>query len=269
MPDTEKLHQFLGKMVTDMGAAMNAALVLIGDKLGLYSALAEKGPMTSEDLAKATSTDERYVREWLTSQAASGYVEYDGKSKFSMTPEQTMVFSDPESPVAMAGAFDVIAAAWRDEPQITDAFKTGKGVGWHEHHPCLFPGTERFFRSGYKANLVSNWLPALEGVVKELETGEWLPMSAAAMVLLQLSWHKRSRSPNLSGLTIMTLQYNACGNPPHEAGLSKRVRFEIAKAKEYPGQYDLVSFFDCLHDMGDPQGAAAHVCQTLKPGGYG
>jgi SAM-dependent methyltransferase len=267
MPDTDKLHQFLGKMVTDMGAAMNASLVLIGDKLGLFKALADKGPMSSEELAKATGTHERYVREWLSSQAASGYVEYDGKSKFSLTAEQAMVFADPESPVAMAGAFDVIAAAWRDEPKITEAFTSGKGVGWHEHHPCLFRGTERFFRSGYKANLVSNWLPALEGVVQKLEKGGIVADVGCGHGASTLIMAEAFPKAEFVGFDYHDASIQRAREAAKEAGLAKRVRFDIAKAKEYPGKYDLVCFFDCLHDMGDPQGAAAHVRQTLKPDG--
>src|SRR5690242_10545310 len=244
MSDPEKLHQFLGKMVTDMGAAMNAALVLIGDRLGLYRALAEKGPMTSEELAKATGTHERYVREWLSSQAASGYLEYDGKSKFSMSPEQAMVFADPDSPVAMAGAFDVIAAAWRDEPKITEAFKSGKGVGWHEHHPCLFRGTERFFRSGYKANLVANWLPALDGAVEKLQQGGMVADVGCGHGASTLIMAEAFPKAEFVGFDYHDASIQRAREAAKEAGMDKRVRFEIAKAKEYPGSYDLVCFFD-------------------------
>jgi SAM-dependent methyltransferase len=267
MADTDKLHQFLGKMVTDMGAAMNASLVLIGDRLGLFKALGDKGPMTSEELAKATGTHERYVREWLSSQAASGYVEYDGTSKFSLTPEQAMVFADPDSPVAMAGAFDVIAAAWRDEPKITEAFTSGKGVGWHEHHPCLFRGTERFFRSGYKANLVSNWLPALDGVVQKLEAGGIVADVGCGHGASTLIMAQAFPKAEFVGFDYHDASIERAREAAKDAGLGKRVSFEIAKAKEYPGKYDLVCFFDCLHDMGDPTGAAAHVRETLKPDG--
>src|SRR5262245_46895197 len=167
--DEAKLNQFVGRMLGDMGATLNGALVLVGDRLGLYKALAKLGRTNAASLAKATGTAERYVREWLSAQAAHGYITYDKATQtFSLSPEQAMVFANEESPVFLAGFFDVAAAAYRDEPKITDAFKSGRGVGWHEHHRCLFCGTERFFRPGYNHNLVGGWLPALEGVVAKL-----------------------------------------------------------------------------------------------------
>ncbi|MFK4655183.1 hypothetical protein ABIF97_005117 [Bradyrhizobium japonicum] len=170
--DSDRLNAFMGKMITEVGAAMNASLVLLGDKLGLYRALAAKGPMNSAELASATGTNERYVREWLASQAASGYVEYDSTSgKFSMLPEQALALADEDSPVFLGAVGNVIAAAFLDEPKITDAFKSGKGVGWNRRSECLFCGTARFFRTGYMHHLVQEWLPALEGVVDKLKRG--------------------------------------------------------------------------------------------------
>jgi 2-polyprenyl-3-methyl-5-hydroxy-6-metoxy-1,4-benzoquinol methylase len=159
-------------MVVELGAAANAALVLIGDKLGLYRTLAEHGPMNAEELAEKTSTHERYIREWLSAQAASGYIDYDeAADKFSVTPEQAAVFADPESPVNMAGGFYSLAAVFADEPKLTRAFQSGDGVGWGDHSECLFCGTERFFRPGYKAHLVDEWLPALKDVTAKLTDG--------------------------------------------------------------------------------------------------
>ena len=170
--DDAKLGELLGKFVGDFGAALHAATVIIGEKLGLYKALAAAGPLTPRELAAKTETTERYVREWLAAQAASGYVEYDAKAgRFHMTPEQAMVLADDTSPTYVPGAFLIAASVFKDEPTITEAFRTGKGVGWHEHHADLFHGTARFFRPGYAANLISSWLPALEGVVPRLEAG--------------------------------------------------------------------------------------------------
>ena len=170
--DQSKLEAFQGKMVGDMGAAVSAALVIVGDKLGLYKALTEIGPATPERLANATETSERYVREWLAAQAAAGYLEYDRLTGlFSMTPEQSAVFADDGGPAFMAGGFELLAAMFRDEPKVTAVFKSGKGMGWHEHDACLFRGTERFFRPGYNANLTSAWIPAMDGIEDRLKVG--------------------------------------------------------------------------------------------------
>ena len=171
-PDPVRLEAFVGRMVSDMGAAMSGALIITGTKLGLYKALQDGGPATSSQLAARVNAAERYVREWLSAQAASGYVDYDSASgQFSLSPEQAMVFANEDSPVYLAPAYEVIASGYIDEQKVTDAFLTGKGVGWHEHHECLFRGTERFFRPGYRAHLVQDWLPALDGVVAKLEAG--------------------------------------------------------------------------------------------------
>ena len=167
-----KLNDFMGKMMGDMGAAMSAALVLIGDRLGLYRAMADAGPLTSEELAQKTNTTERYIREWLAAQAAAGYLTYDARTKrYELPAEQAMALAQEGSPVFVPGAFHIVASMFRDEPKISQAFRTGKGVGWHEHDHALFHGTERFFRPGYNANLVNAWLPALDGAVEKLERG--------------------------------------------------------------------------------------------------
>jgi len=263
-----KLNEFVGKMVGDMGAAMTGALMLVGDKLGLYKELA-KGALTSTALAERTGTAERYVREWLAAQAAAGYVEYDAaKQTYTLSPEQAMVFAEEGSPVFMPGFAEAIAAVWRDEPKITDAFKSGKGVGWHEHDPCLFRGTERFFRPGYAAHLVEHWLPALDGVVEKLQRGARVAdvgCGHGASTIIMAQAFPRSR---FFGFDYHAPSIERAKQAATEAGVADRTGFEVAPAKSYPGSgYDLVAFFDCLHDMGDPVGASRHVRETLAPDG--
>jgi SAM-dependent methyltransferase len=266
--DEVKLHEFVGKMIGDMGGAISGALMLVGDKLGLYKELAT-GPQTSVELAERTGTAERYVREWLSANAAAGYVGFDDATgQFSMSAEQAMVFADEGSPVFMPGFAEAIAAMWRDEPKITEAFRTGKGVGWHEHDPCLFRGTERFFRPGYAANLVSNWLPALDGVVEKLRRGARVAdvgcgHGASTLIMAQAFPNSRFSGFDYHQPSIERAQHAA-----QEAGVADRVQFAVAPAKAFPGNgYDLVAFFDCLHDMGDPIGAARHVREALADDG--
>ena len=234
----DKLNAFMGKMVTDLGAAMNASLMLVGDKLGLYKTLAAKGPMNSSELAKATGTAERYVREWLAAQAASGYVEYDTASgKFAMQPEQAMALADEDSPVFMGAAANVVAASFLDEPKIADAFKTGKGVGWHRRSECLFCGTERFFRTGYKHHLVQEWLPALDGVVDKLKRG-----ATVADVGCGHGASTHADGEGISEVALPRLRLSrsldrvARASGAKEAGVGDRVSFDVATAKTYPGQ---------------------------------
>ncbi len=266
--DNGKLEQFLEKMVGDMGAATSAALVLLGDKLGLYKALADAGPSDSVKLAELTGTTERYLREWLAAQAAAGYVEYDaGSEKFSMTPEQTAVFADEDSPAYMAGAFHGIASMFLDEPKITDAFRTGDGVAWHEHSPCLFCGTEKFFRPGYMANLVSEWIPALDGVREKLERGAKVADVGCGHGVSTVVMAEAFPNSKFIGFDYHERSVLRAREVAREARVSN-VSFEVAAAKDYPGNdYDLVAFFDCLHDMGDPVGAAAHVLKSLNTDG--
>lgn len=267
--DDVKLHAFMGKMVGDMGAAMSGALVIVGAKLGLYKALAEIGPATSEALAARTGLAERYVREWLAAQAASGFVDYDADAHaFAMSPEQAAALADEESPVYVASAFELIASAYIDEPKITDAFRTGKGVGWHEHHECLFRGTERFFRPGYRANLVQSWLPALDGVVDRLRDGAKVAdigCGAGASTVIMAQAFPES---DFVGMDYHGPSIDRAREAAREAGDPTNLRFEVAAAKDAPGgDYDLVACFDCLHDMGDPVGAARRVREMLKPDG--
>ena len=267
--DTDKLNVFMGKMLVDVGAAMSASLMLIGDKLGLYKALARGGPMTSAELANATSTTERYVREWLAAQAAAGYVDYDSSStKFSMSPEQAMVFADEESPVFMGAVGDLVAATILDEPKISQAFRTGKGVGWNERSTCLFCGTARFFRTSYKHHLVQEWLPALEGVIAKLEAGAVVAdvgcgHGISTMLMAQAFPKSRFYGFDYHDGSIVAARQNA-----ESAGLQDRLSFEVHSGKTFPSRgYDLVCFFDCLHDMGDPVGALRHVRQTIASDG--
>ena len=267
--DEAKLNQFVGRMLGDMGASLNGALVLVGDRLGLYKALAKLGRANAAGLAKATGTAERYVREWLSAQAAHGYITYDKATQtFSLSPEQAMVFANEESPVFLAGFFDVAASAYRDEPKITDAFKSGRGVGWHEHHRCLFCGTERFFRPGYNHNLIGSWLPALDGVVAKLERGAVVAdvgCGHGASTILMAKAYPKSK---FYGFDYHAPSIEAAHDAAAAAGVADRISFEIAAAKDFPAHgYDLVCFFDCLHDMGDPAGAAAHVRKTLARDG--
>lgn len=265
----DALHEFLGKAVVDFGAAFHAALVRIGDKLGLYKALAQGGPQTPAELAKRTNTAERYVREWLCNQAAGGYVSYDAAAgKFFLSEEQAFTMADENSPAFLPGAFQVALGALRAEEKIAERFKTGEGLGWHEHHHEVFTGTERFFRPGYAANLMTAWIPALEGVSAKLERGARVAdvgcgLGASTILMAQAYPASQFTGFDYHDKSIETARENA-----RKAGVSERARFEIAKAKDYPGTgYDFVTFFDCLHDMGDPAGASAHVLQSLKPDG--
>jgi len=264
----DRLNAFLGKMVGDLGAVATGALVVLGDRLGLFKAMRAAGRLSAAELATRTGTHERYVREWLSGQAAAGYVEYDdGADQFYLSPEQEMVFADEDSPAFMAGAFEVMASLWIDEPKVSEAFRSGKGVGWHDHSTCLFRGTERFFRPGYNANLIESWLPALDGVLEKLEHGAQVAdvgCGHGASTVLMARAFPRS---NFTGFDYHSPSIERACKAAELAGVAANARFQVASAKAYPGTYDLVTFFDCLHDMGDPAGAAAHVHQSLKADG--
>lgn len=267
--DKGKLEAFQGKMIGDMGAAISAALVLIGDKLGLYRILTEIGPASPAEMAQAAGAAERYVREWLAAQAAAGYVEYDRKTgQFSMSPEQSMVFADEGGPAFMAGGFELLAAMFRDEAKVTDVFRSGKGLGWHEHDSCLFRGTERFFRPGYNANLTSAWIPALEGVEARLDKGARVAdvgCGHGASTVLMAKAYPNSR---FYGFDYHEPSIERARQAAKEAGVEDRVEFEVASAKDFNGgAYDMVAIFDALHDMGDPVGAARHIRESLAPDG--
>jgi SAM-dependent methyltransferase len=265
----DKLNVFIGKILGDVGAAMNASLMLIGDKLGLYKTLSEKGPFTSAELAQATNTSERYVREWLSAQAASGYVEYDAASgKFSMTPEQILVFGDDDSPVFMGAVGNLVAATFIDEPKVSDAFKTGKGVGWNQRSECLFCGTARFFRTGYKHHLVQEWLPSLDGVVEKLKRGARVADVGCGHGVSTRMMAEAFPNSRFFGFDYHPGSIEAARQATKDAGFGDRVHFDVHSAKTYPADnYDLICFFDCLHDMGDPVGAMKHVRKTMAPDG--
>ncbi len=266
--DETKLNAFMGNFVHDFGAALHATTIVVGDQLGLYKALAA-APLTAAALAEKTGTDARYVREWLSAQAASGYVQYEAATQlFSLSEEQAFALAVEGSPAFIPGAFQIAMAQFKAVPKIVEAFRTGNGVGWHEHDAALFHGTERFFRPGYAANLVESWIPALDGIEDRLEAGGHVAdvgCGHGASTLIMAAAYPES--------TFVGYDYHEpsilhARDAAKKAGVADRVRFEVAKAKDYPGKdYDLVAVFDCLHDMGDPIGAAAHVRASLKPDG--
>jgi len=267
--DQGKMNAFIGRMLGDMGATMSAALVVVGDRLGLYKAMAEAGPMTPAMLARRTGTAERYVREWLAAQAASGYVAFDASTEqFHLEPEQAMVFANETSPIFMSGFFEIAEATFRAVPKITEGFRSGRGVGWHEHHRCLFCGTERFFRTSYNQHLVSAWLPALDGVVDKLRRGATVADVGCGHGASTILMAKEYPASRFFGFDYHLPSIEQARVAAEEADVAGRVTFEVAAAKDFPAQsYDLVAFFDCLHDMGDPIGAASHVRSALHPDG--
>ena len=268
-PQPAELEQFLGRFVTDLGAAMAGANVVLGDRLGLYAAVAERQPATAGDVAQATGTDERYVAEWLRGQAAGGYVEYDAATDtFSLSPAQAACLADPDSATYVPGAFQVATSLYRDLPQLVEAYRGGAGVGWHEHSDDLFTGTERFFRPGYEANLVASWIPALDGVEAKLLSGATVAdvgCGHGASTLIMAEAFPRS---SFVGYDYHERSIERARAAATAAGLADRVRFEVAGAHSFPGAgLDLVTMFDCLHDMGDPAGAARHVRDVLADDG--
>jgi 2-polyprenyl-3-methyl-5-hydroxy-6-metoxy-1,4-benzoquinol methylase len=267
--DPEKLNAFMGRFVGDLGAGLHAALAVLGDRLGLYKAMAAAGPQTPTELAKKTGTSERYLREWLNAMAAGGYVSYDGAAnKYFLNDEQAFTLADETSPAYLPGAFQVISAVFSSAPKIADAFKSGNGVGWHEHHPDLFVGTERFFRPNYAANLVTNWIPALEGIEAKLKKGGKVADVGCGHGSSSILMAQAFPNSEIVGFDYHPASIETAKARAKEAGVANRTRFEVASAKSFPGQgYDLVTFFDCLHDMGDPAGAAKHVYESLSPEG--
>jgi SAM-dependent methyltransferase len=266
--DTAKLNAFIGQFVTDLGAAVHTGMVVIGEKLGLYKALAS-GAMSSAELAARTQTDERYLREWLSSQAAGGYISYDKKTnKFSLSEEQAFTLAFEESPAYLPGAFELALGSLAAVPQIADAFRTGAGMGWHEHVDGVFHGCEKFFRPGYAANLVNSWIPSLEDVREKLEAGARVADVGCGKGASTLLMAKAFPESQFFGFDYHTKSIEGARESAKREGVSDRVTFDVAKAKEFPGRdYDFVAVFDCLHDMGDPIGAAAHVRQSLAKDG--
>jgi SAM-dependent methyltransferase len=264
----EKFETFLGKMVGEMGASLNASLVVIGDKLGLYKALADGKPVTSAELASKTNCTERYVREWLNAQAASGYLEYDAASqRYTLPEEHAMALANEDSPAFVAGAFYSVIAIAKAVEKMADRFKSGQGLGWHEHDPWLFCGTERLFRPGYRSHLINNWIPALDGVEAKLQKGARVADVGCGHGASTVAMAEKYPQSEFTGFDFHPASVETARQRASEKGL-KNTKFEQAAAKEFPGpEYDLICMFDCLHDMGDPAGASKHVHARLKPDG--
>ena len=263
----ERLNAFLGKAVGDLGAAISAVLILLGDELGLYRELG-KGPLTAAELAARTDTNERYIREWLANQAAGGYAQYDAASgMYSLSEEQALCLANPNGPVDLAGAYAIVEDLFHIKQRALDNFRTGKGMEWGEHHPCLFHGTERFFRAGYNANLLGAWLPALDGVTQKLSRGARAAdvgcgHGASTILMAQAFPKSEFIGIDYHEASIQTARARAA-----EAG-AQNARFETADAVSYKqNDLDFIAFFDCLHDMADPSGAARHARQSLKSDG--
>ena len=266
--DEAKLQQTLGQLVADVGAAMNGVLVLIGIELGLWRALDGAGPLTADALAERTGVRERYLREWLSAQAASGYLAYDGDTgAFTLPPEQALAFAREDSPCYMAGGFHLASSVYSDRDKITERIRRGEGFGWHEHDPELFSGTEQLFRPGYRANLVADWLPALDGVVDKLTTGAQVADVGCGHGVSTTLVAQAFPNSTVHGFDCHDASIDRARALAAEQGVAN-VQFEVASAADYPGRgYDLVCFFDCLHDMGDPVGALRHVRDTLADDG--
>jgi SAM-dependent methyltransferase len=263
----ERLHAFLGKAVGDLGAAISATLIQVGDELGFYKALAGER-LSAAELARRTGTYERYVREWLGNQAAGGYVEYDpANDTYGLSEEQAACLADPHGPVDLPGAYGIVEAIFHAKERTLEHFRNGKGMEWGEHHPCLFQGTERFFRAGYNANLIGAWLPALDGVVDKLRRGGRAADvgcgHGASTILMAQSFP----DSEFVGYDYHAPSVDVARERAQKAGVNN-VRFEVADATGFPGRdFDLITFFDCLHDMGDPVGAARHAREALKGDG--
>jgi SAM-dependent methyltransferase len=269
MIDDNKLHQFMGQMLGDLGGASSIAMVRIGDALGLYRLLHANGAMTCADLAKEAGVSERYLREWLSHQAASNYLSYAPESgTFTLPPEQAMVFAVEDSPLYMLGGFDLMATLIDAQPKVQKAFKTGGGVAWSDHTTCMFCAVARFFRPGYHNNLVAQWLPALEGVVTKLQQGAEVADVGCGHGWSTVLMAKAFPNSRFVGYDFHPGSVEQACVHAADHGVTSNTRFEVAAAKEYPGtDFDLVTCFDCLHDMGDPIGASAHVRQSLKADG--
>jgi len=265
--DEAKLNDFMGKLVNDMGAAALLANLILGDELGLYRAMADSQFITPDELAHKTGCNARLLREWLSAQAASGYMEHqDGR--FRLPEEQAMALAIEDSPVYVAGGASVIAALYHDKDKLVAAMRGDGALPWGDHHPCMFSGTERFFRPGYRAHLVAQWLPTLAGVVDKLQAGAKVAdigcgHGASTVIMAQAFPASRFLGFDYHAPSITVATQRAA-----EGGVAERAQFFQASAKDFPGDdYDLICYFDCLHDMGDPVGAARRAFEALKPGG--
>jgi SAM-dependent methyltransferase len=267
--DTEKLTDFVFLAVGEVGASLNTALVVLGDKLGLYRAMAGAAPLTSSELAERTGTTERYIREWLNAQAAGGYVEYDPDTgRYVLPVEHAVALTDESSPAYLPGFFQIALGSIIDSPRIADAARTGGGIGWDDHVADVHEGCERFFRPGYNAHLVGEWLPALDGVVDRLRRGATVADVGCGHGASTILMAEAFPASSFVGCDYHEGSIATARRQAHAAGVGDRVRFEVAPARSFPGSgYDLVTMFDCLHDMGDPYGAARHVRESLAADG--
>lgn len=266
----DKLNDLLGRFVSDLGATISAGSIIIGEKLGLYRAMATPNErVTAAELASRTGTNERYISEWLNANSASGYVSYDSENDaYYMTDEQAFIMTGEASPVYAPGAFVLAAAALKAVPKMVERFKTGDGLGWHEHDADLFCGTELFFRPGYNAHLVSSWIPALEGVEDKLKAGAKVADVGCGLGASTIIMAKSFPNSEFVGFDYHDKSIEQARERADTAGVGDQVKFEVAASKDFPGtDYDLITFFDCLHDMGDPVGAAQHVKSSLKDDG--
>ena len=267
--DEAKLHNFVGKMLSDLGGAISVPTVRVGFRLGLFDALAQ-GPATSADLAqRAGGLHERYVREWAMAQAANGFIDFDpALGMFSVSPEQAMVFVNPDSPVYLAGAFEMVAAMIEAEPKVEECFRNGKGVRWGDHAGCLFCATGAFFRPGYVNNIVQSWIPAMDGMEAKLRSGAKVADVGCGVGFSTLLMAQAYPESHFTGYDFHEPSIEDARRHAQEHGLSDRVRFEVAAAKDIAEKdFDFITMYDCLHDMGDPKGCAAHMRRILTPGG--
>lgn len=267
--DEGRLEELQGKVITDVAGSLGLLMAYVGDQLDFYSALAEICPATSQELADSTGVRERYVREWLSANAAGGYIEYDAATeKFSMTPEQAVIFSAEGHPACMQGFFQAVVSNFVDEPKATHALRTGTGLPWGEHSACLFCGTERFFKPMYAANLIDAWLPALDGVTEKLESGAKVADVGCGHGSSTILMAQTFPNSTFHGFDFHEASIEHARERARSAGVASNTIFEVVTAKEYPGDgYDLVAIFDALHDMGDPIGACQHVASTLAEEG--
>jgi len=283
-PDPDALEALIGQVITDAGGALIVPLALLGDRLGLFSALASAGPATAEVLAQRTGLSERYLREWLRAMAAAGYITYLGSdsgqdadaddgdrsarsARYQLSPEQSEAFTNPDSPGYVSGAFQNLTAATRALDRLTEAFRTGAGIAWHEQHPDMFEGTERFFRPGYLANLTSSWIPSLTGAEKTLADGGQVADIGCGFGASTIIMAQAYPNSTFEGLDYHRPSVEAARDRAAAAGVASRVTFRVAGADELTGRYDLITFFDCLHDMPDPLGALRAARAALVPGG--
>ena len=267
--DSKKLEEFVMKAVADMGSSLSAMMVMLGEKLGLYKALQQNGPLTSEELSNKTNTSERYIREWLASQAASGYISYNPSDrKFSISPENAMVLADENSPAYLLGGYQILRSIFKDEDKFVKIFQTGEGLRWGEHHHDLFEGTAKFFKPSYMSNLVSSWIPSLEGVEEKLKKGAKVADIGCGYGVSTAIMAKAYPNSQFYGFDNHLPSIEKAKEHASKYNINENIKFSLVSANESIGNdYDLVAFFDCLHDMGDPLGALKFARQSLKNDG--